>query len=138
MEDLASSILDEVVQTLCLEVILDVHKNWKLGKLCLKCTAIPSASGASDDVTTDSSVASTDVFGQPAKANSNYDKVAVFSCIHCKRQVMPSRYAPHLEKVRCLARIVKHVQTKSHVLLAISVSVLMRGASTLPTVQSVD
>jgi len=41
-----------------------------------------------------------DIFGQPIKGSStpNLDKLA-FACINCKRQVMPSRYAPHLEKV---------------------------------------
>ena len=38
-----------------------------------------------------------DLFGQPIRTASSEN----FPCLHCHRKIVASRFAPHLEKVRC-------------------------------------
>ena len=82
MSTIYLELLDDIVMDVCFEM----HRKLKLGLLCLNCDSLYS------DVIHKSGC---DIFGQSSTEISTIDS---FECVNCKRVVVASRYAPHLEK----------------------------------------
>jgi len=104
---LVMSIYLELVDDLCLETCFEMHRKLKLGLLCLNCDSVYS------DVITRPNC---DIFGQTINEIQNTES---FECVNCKRMVMASRYAPHLEKCMGFGRNSSRIASKR---LASSVS----------------
>lgn len=87
-QEMASEVLratcNEIIDDLTMEIVFEMHKKLKLGQLCLSCNSIETVDRAGYDI-----------FGQVV---SRTPTAEAFECINCKRQVHPSRFAPHLEK----------------------------------------
>jgi hypothetical protein len=84
--DQMTSIYLELLDDIVLDIAFEMHRKLKLGLLCLNCDSVYS------DVIHKSGC---DIFGQTATEISSSDS---FECVNCKRLVVASRYAPHLEK----------------------------------------
>jgi len=85
--NLLASIYLDLIDDATLEVCYEMHKKAKSGLLCVSCdslnTEIVNRPGS-------------DIFGQTQTDMENNSES--FECVNCKRAVMASRYAPHLEK----------------------------------------
>jgi len=96
-----ASVYMELVDEICFELCFEMHKNLKLGYLCLNCDSIYS------DVISRTGF---DIFGQTV--NDIQSNSESFECVNCKRLVVAARYAPHLEKCMGLGRNSSRIANK--------------------------
>lgn len=100
IDEMADEIAQDIMQFCINEIAFEVHKTLKMGQFCLNCDG-----GCQSDFVQKSGY---DLFGQPIKATIN----ETFTCAHCKRSVVASRYAPHLEKCMGLGRNSSRIATR--------------------------
>jgi len=98
--DLVLEIYTEILDEISTEVCFDIHKQLKLGSLCLNC----------DSVLDFVDKPGSDVFGQLTSAQRSSNES--FDCPHCSRPVIASRFAPHLEKCMGLGRNSSRIATR--------------------------
>jgi len=94
------SVYLELVDDICLETCFEMHKKVKLGLLCVNCDTV-----ASDII----NKPGLDIFGQTI---NDIQTTESFECVNCRRSVMASRYAPHLEKCMGFGRSSSRIATK--------------------------
>jgi len=80
--------------------VFEMHRKLKLGLLCLNCDSVYS------DVINRPGY---DIFGQSITEIQNSES---FECLNCKRSVVASRYAPHLEKCMGFGRNSSRIASK--------------------------